>query len=102
MRRRHAARSYDDIKQLGINIEIDDFGSGHASRSRVVSSIVEIAKALDVWVIADGVETEAHATVLAQLGCDGLQALWLSRAGKPGSDKRLNVGEIAYSPPAGR
>ncbi|MBB3917538.1 diguanylate cyclase (GGDEF)-like protein [Rhizobium fabae] len=89
-----------DIKQMGIDIEIDDFGSGHASliglvklrpkrlkidrqlvtevvssaeQRRVVGSIVEIAKALDVEVIAEGVETEAHAVVLAQLGCDGLQ-----------------------------
>ena len=88
------------IKKMGIDIEIDDFGSGHASliglvklrpkrlkidrqlvtevvssaeQRRVVSSIVEIAKALDVEVIAEGVETEAHAVVLAQLGCDSLQ-----------------------------
>ncbi|WP_183696463.1 putative bifunctional diguanylate cyclase/phosphodiesterase [Rhizobium leguminosarum] len=89
-----------DIKQMGIDIEIDDFGSGHASliglvklrpkrlkidrqliaevvssaeQRGVVGSIVEIAKALDVEVIAEGIETEAHAVVLAQLGCDGLQ-----------------------------
>ncbi|MGX9989066.1 putative bifunctional diguanylate cyclase/phosphodiesterase [Rhizobium sp. Z1P35] len=89
-----------DIKQMGIDIEIDDFGSGHASliglvklrpkrlkidrqlvtevvssaeQRRVVGSIVEIAKALDVEVIAEGIETAAHAVVLAQLGCDGLQ-----------------------------
>ena len=89
-----------DIKKMGIDIEIDDFGSGHASliglvklrpkrlkidrqlvtevvssaeQRRVVSSIVEIAKALDVEVIAEGVETEAHAVALAQLGCDSLQ-----------------------------
>ncbi|MGO6818944.1 putative bifunctional diguanylate cyclase/phosphodiesterase [Rhizobium leguminosarum] len=89
-----------DIKQMGIDIEIDDFGSGHASliglvklrpkrlkidrqlvtevvssaeQRRVVGSIVEIAKALDVEVIAEGIETEAHAVVMAQLGCDGLQ-----------------------------
>ncbi|MDR9773654.1 EAL domain-containing protein [Rhizobium hidalgonense] len=89
-----------DIKQMGIDIEIDDFGSGHASliglvklrpkrlkidrqliaevvssaeQRRVVGSIVEIAKALDVEVIAEGIETEAHAVVLAELGCDGLQ-----------------------------
>lgn len=88
-----------DIKQMGIDIEIDDFGSGHsliglvklrpkrlkidrqlvtevvssAEQRRVVGSIVEIAKALDVEVIAEGIETAAHAVVLAQLGCDGLQ-----------------------------
>ncbi|WP_454853868.1 putative bifunctional diguanylate cyclase/phosphodiesterase [Rhizobium binxianense] len=88
------------IKHMGIDIEIDDFGSGHASliglvrlrpkrlkidrqlvagivesaeQRRVVSSILDIAKALDVEVIAEGVETEAHAATLARLGCDCLQ-----------------------------
>jgi diguanylate cyclase (GGDEF)-like protein len=88
------------IKKLGIEIEIDDFGSGHASliglvrlrpkrlkidrqlitaitvseeQRRLVASIVEIAKALDVEVIAEGVESEEHARLLAQIGCEGLQ-----------------------------
>lgn len=88
------------IKRMGIDIEIDDFGSGHASliglarlrpkrlkidrqlvtdivdseeQYRVVSSIIEIAKALNVEVIAEGVETEGHAEVLTALGCDTLQ-----------------------------
>ncbi|MBB4231869.1 putative bifunctional diguanylate cyclase/phosphodiesterase [Rhizobium mongolense] len=90
----------DQIKQMSIDIEIDDFGSGHASliglaRLRpkrlkldrqlvtdiveseeqrcVVSSIIDIAKALNVGVIAEGVETEGHAEALTQLGCDMLQ-----------------------------
>lgn len=88
------------IKHMGIDIEIDDFGSGHASliglvrlrpkrlkidrqlvagiaesaeQRRVVGSILDIAKALDVEVIAEGVETEAHAATLTRLGCDSLQ-----------------------------
>jgi EAL domain-containing protein (putative c-di-GMP-specific phosphodiesterase class I) len=92
------------IKKLGIDIEIDDFGSGHASliglvrlrpkrlkidrqlttaiivseeQRRLVASIVEIARALDVEVIAEGVETEEHARLLAQIGCDGLQGYWI-------------------------
>jgi diguanylate cyclase len=90
----------DRIKKMGIDIEIDDFGSGHASliglvklkpkrlkidrqlvtaitvsdeQRRLVGSIVEIAKALNVEVIAEGVETEDHARLLARIGCDGLQ-----------------------------
>jgi diguanylate cyclase (GGDEF)-like protein len=90
----------DRIKSMGIEIEIDDFGSGHASliglvklrpkrlkidrqlikeitiseeQRRLVGSIVEIAKALNVEVIAEGVETEEHARLLARIGCDGLQ-----------------------------
>jgi diguanylate cyclase (GGDEF)-like protein len=90
----------DAIKKMGIEIEIDDFGSGHASliglvklkpkrlkidrqlvtaitvsdeQRRLVGSIVEIARALSVEVIAEGVETEDHARLLARAGCDGLQ-----------------------------
>ncbi len=92
--------SIDQIKQMGIDIEIDDFGSGHASliglarlrpkrlkldrqlvtniveseeQHRIVSSIIDIAKALNVGVIAEGVETEGHAEALTRLGCDTLQ-----------------------------
>lgn len=88
------------IKEMGIDIEIDDFGSGHASliglvklkpkrlkidrqlvtaitvsdeQRRLVASIVEIARALNVEVVAEGVETEEHARILADLGCDELQ-----------------------------
>lgn len=89
-----------EIKRMGIEIEIDDFGSGHASligllqlrpkrlkidrnlvigvttspeQCRLVGAIVEIAKALAVEVVAEGVETDEHAQRLAQLGCDSLQ-----------------------------
>jgi EAL domain-containing protein (putative c-di-GMP-specific phosphodiesterase class I) len=99
-------QSVDRIKLMGIEIEIDDFGSGHASliglvrlrptrlkidrqlvdaidtsdeQRRVVKSIVEIAKALGVKVIAEGVETERHAVALTKLGCDALQGFALSR-----------------------
>jgi diguanylate cyclase (GGDEF)-like protein len=90
----------DAIKEMGIDIEIDDFGSGHASliglvklkpkrlkidrqlvtaitvsdeQRRLVGSIVEIARTLNVEVIAEGVETEEHACILAEVGCDELQ-----------------------------
>lgn len=90
----------DGIKEMGIDIEIDDFGSGHASliglvklkpkrlkidrqlvtavtvsdeQRRLVGSIVEIARALNVEVVAEGVETEEHARILADVGCDELQ-----------------------------
>lgn len=88
------------IKEMGIDIEIDDFGSGHASliglvklkpkrlkidrqlvtavtvseeQRRLVGSIIEIARTLNVEVVAEGVETEDHALVLAEVGCDELQ-----------------------------
>ncbi|XAZ22570.1 EAL domain-containing protein [Sinorhizobium sp. B11] len=106
----------DLIKEMGIDIEIDDFGSGHASliglvrlkpkrlkidrqlvtdvvesaeQRRVIGSIVEIAKALDVEVIAEGVETEAHAVTLSWLGCDSLQGFALGYPASAADTGRL-------------
>lgn len=86
----------DRLREVGIEIEIDDFGTGHtsilglmrlqprrlkiarelvlpivedAAQRRVVASVIEIGKALDVSVVAEGVETEAHAEALLDLGC---------------------------------
>ncbi|MBB5550927.1 putative bifunctional diguanylate cyclase/phosphodiesterase [Rhizobium lentis] len=94
------------IKSLGIDIEIDDLGSGHASllgllelrpdrvkidrqlvtpilqsvpSRRLVGSLVDIARALDMEVIAEGVETLEHANVLAALGVHTLQGYAFGR-----------------------
>lgn len=88
------------IKELGIEIEIDDFGTGHTSivsllrlqpkrlkidrqlvkpilnspkERALVRSIIEIARSLGVEAVAEGVETVEHANILLELGCDGLQ-----------------------------
>ena len=90
----------DMLKEIGIDIELDDFGSGHASivglvklgpnaikidrelvasitadekRCGLVRSIVEICRSLGTRVIAEGVETRAQAELLHKLGCDALQ-----------------------------
>ncbi|MEM6661940.1 MAG: EAL domain-containing protein [Pseudomonadota bacterium] len=94
------AWNIDTLREMGIEIELDDFGSGHASivslirlapdsikidrelvsniafdpvRRALVKSIIEIGKSLDVRIIAEGVETEAQASILGMLGCDVLQ-----------------------------
>jgi diguanylate cyclase (GGDEF)-like protein len=88
------------LKELGIDIEIDDFGTGHASivgllklspkrlkidrhfirhimdvpeHARLVGSIVEIGKSLSIEVAAEGVETLDQAGLLRKLGCNILQ-----------------------------
>jgi diguanylate cyclase (GGDEF)-like protein len=97
----------EQIKALGIDIEIDDFGSGHASivsllrlkprrlkidrqlvtpiigspaQRQLVGSIIEIGKSLGIEVLAEGVETMEHARVLKQLGCNALQGHAFARA----------------------
>ncbi|TIM17195.1 MAG: EAL domain-containing protein, partial [Mesorhizobium sp.] len=96
----------EHIKELGIDIEIDDFGTGHASivsllklqprrlkidrqlitpvtqsipKRQLVSSIIEIGKSLGIEVIAEGVETNDHAHILKELGCDILQGYVFGR-----------------------
>tara|TARA_R110002020_G_scaffold136630_17_gene304786 strand:+ start:2166 stop:4832 length:2667 start_codon:yes stop_codon:yes gene_type:complete len=94
------------LKALGIEIEIDDFGTGFASivsliqvrpdrlkidrqlispivgsdsQRRLVASIIEIGQSLGIKVIAEGVETMEHAVILRDLGCDTLQGYALAR-----------------------
>jgi EAL domain-containing protein (putative c-di-GMP-specific phosphodiesterase class I) len=94
------AWNIDQIREAGIEIEIDDFGTGHASivglthlrpkrlkidrqlilpitdskaQQDLVRSIVQIGHSLGIESIAEGVETMEHARILHKLGCEGLQ-----------------------------
>ncbi|MCF3639045.1 EAL domain-containing protein [Rhizobium sp. TRM95111] len=94
-----------DIRRFGIDIEIDDFGTGHASivsllklrprrlkidrqlirpivrspaQRKLVGTIIEIGRSLDIGVVAEGVETAAHVAILRELGCDLLQGYALA------------------------
>jgi diguanylate cyclase (GGDEF)-like protein/PAS domain S-box-containing protein len=95
------------IRSLGVEIEVDDFGSGHASvtsllrvqpdrvkidrqlvtadilagrkAQSVLRAITDMAEALDISVTAEGVETEAHAERVAALGCDKMQGYLFSK-----------------------
>ncbi|MEX3010077.1 EAL domain-containing protein [Hoeflea sp. TYP-13] len=93
-------RNIDQIKKLGIDIEVDDFGTGHASiisllqlkprrlkidrqfvapivsstaRQNLVASIIDIGRSFNIEVVAEGVETMEHSSILRDLGCDILQ-----------------------------
>lgn len=96
----------DLIREAGIELEIDDFGSGHASIigvmeiapnalkidrrivapvaqdercSKMVRAIVEIAETLGIGIVAEGVETEEQARILRKLGCGVLQGFLYAR-----------------------
>jgi len=105
------AWNIDMLREMGIDVELDDFGSGHASivslvklapdaikidrelvtaitqdrsRRNLVRSIIEIGKSLDVRIVAEGVETLAHADMLRELGADVLQGFYFSGPLAPG------------------
>lgn len=98
-----AGRSLDVLREFGIRIALDDFGTGYASigflrqfrfeklkidRSLVVEATTDkssqammvasiaLARALDMDVTAEGVETQAQADLVRVAGCDQIQG-WL-------------------------
>jgi EAL domain-containing protein (putative c-di-GMP-specific phosphodiesterase class I) len=52
---------------------------GNTARRAIVSSVVSLAHALGMTVVAEGVETEIQATALRELGCDEMQGFLHSR-----------------------
>lgn len=100
------AKAIDRIRKAGIAIEIDDFGTGHASvlglttlhpkrlkidraliapmtrgdrHRRLVAAMIEMGHALDIEIVAEGVETQAQIDLLRTMGCDVLQGFALAR-----------------------
>lgn len=113
----------DALRELGLEIEVDDFGTGHTSilslvrlrphalkidrelvapvgsapaALRLVQSIVEIAHGLGIRVIAEGVETETQVALLTALGCDTLQGHGLARP-MPADQVRAWLGGTALT-----
>lgn len=89
-----------ELREMGVTISLDDFGTGYSSLLRlqalpvdelkidrvfvsslakggdavgIVRAIVEMAHALGMRAIAEGVETQDEWRVLHSLGCDGVQ-----------------------------
>lgn len=94
------------LSELGLRIELDDFGTGHASianlirldvdrvkidrsfvagidrdatRQRLTGAMVSMAQTLGIEVLAEGTETEAEKAALAGLGCDLVQGYGIAR-----------------------
>jgi len=94
-----------DIKQLGFQLALDDFGAGYASlaylrrhpidklkidrsfvasltpgeKTSVAGAIIGLAKSLGLKTTAEGVETQDQFETLARLGCGEFQGFLLGR-----------------------
>ncbi|MEM1264677.1 MAG: EAL domain-containing protein [Pseudomonadota bacterium] len=96
----------EQLRAQSFGIEMDDFGSGHASvislqrlnpdilkidrelvapmdesqtARSLVRSMIEMGRALGIGVIAEGVETATHASILRELGCDAFQGYFFAK-----------------------
>ncbi|HWI21863.1 MAG TPA: EAL domain-containing protein [Baekduia sp.] len=101
-----AQRGLEELAALGIRLVLDDFGTGFSSMAylskmpvsgikidrsfvsslgesssaeAIVKAIVSMADALELEVVAEGVETEAQALAVSALGCGKLQGFHFSR-----------------------
>ncbi len=95
-----------EIAKMGVQVAIDDFGTGYSSLTllkdvcadvlkldreflaenennkrgeTVISSVIDLAKRLDMTVLAEGVETAQQSELLAELCCDVAQGYLFSR-----------------------
>jgi EAL domain-containing protein (putative c-di-GMP-specific phosphodiesterase class I) len=101
-----AKRTLRRLRALGVTISLDDFGTGYSSLVRlsslpvdeikidrvfvsaladgnravgIVQALVDLAHALGMPAIAEGVENEDEWTLLRSLGCDGIQGWHVAR-----------------------
>ncbi|MFK8182667.1 MAG: putative bifunctional diguanylate cyclase/phosphodiesterase [Phormidesmis sp.] len=98
------SKKLTQLKALGLELCINDFGRGHSSLSRlhqldisclkidrtftqksdesgntdIIKTILDLGRSIDVDVIAEGIETVHQLETLTQLGCTLAQGFWLS------------------------
>jgi EAL domain-containing protein (putative c-di-GMP-specific phosphodiesterase class I) len=101
-------RRLEEIRELGVRIALDDFGSGYSSLSYlqsfpidklkidgsfvaplgksensgfIIQAIVALGRALNLSVLVEGVETEEQRVLLRLAGCDEMQGFLFARPG---------------------
>lgn len=101
-----AGRMIDEMKELGISISIDDFGSGYSSLNIlkrlpidilkldkallddyditengpiIIESIIHMADRMSIKVICEGVETKTQVEFLQKNGCRYVQGYYFSK-----------------------
>ncbi|WP_044874241.1 EAL domain-containing protein [Pseudomonas sp. LFM046] len=109
------------LAEMGVDLSIDDFGTGYSSLlylkrlpanelkidrgfvrdlehdsddAAIISAIVALGQALDLRIVAEGVETESQQAFLTGLGCDLLQGFLF---GKPVPANEFMASSVALA-----
>lgn len=96
----------NDLFHLGFSVKLDDFGTGYSSLNHLrdlpintlkidrsfvqtiteddeakqfINAFIKFLKAIDVSMIAEGVETKSQYDILKKFGCDMIQGYYFSR-----------------------
>ena len=104
--RPHLVNIFNEYRRFGFHTAIDDFGAGYAGlnllseyqpdiikidmdlvrgidqnlpRQAIVTGIISICKALNILVIAEGIETREERDFLSALGIELMQGYWFSK-----------------------
>lgn len=107
---RHAVTILECLRDIGVRISMDDFGTGHSSLAQlrniplhelkidksfvmslvddehndaIVKTTVDLAHNLKLSVVAEGVECEATMRRIAAMGCEQVQGYFLSEPLRP-------------------
>ncbi len=105
-RESEVAPVFSALKGLGLRLAIDDFGTGYSAlsylpalpwdtlkidrsfvsraardprRKSLIAAIASLASGLDLWVVAEGVESAEQHRLLMDIGCDAFQGFMFSR-----------------------
>jgi EAL domain-containing protein (putative c-di-GMP-specific phosphodiesterase class I) len=103
---KHTLQMLNSIKKLGFSLSIDDFGTGYSSLAylarfpidelkidrafiteidtlpkqvTVIENIINLGRALELSVVAEGVETRQQAKLLSNLNCHAIQGFHFHR-----------------------
>ncbi|HXW39112.1 MAG TPA: EAL domain-containing protein, partial [Acidimicrobiales bacterium] len=120
---RHILPILRELRALGVGLTIDDFGVGYSSLSylrqvpvtalkidrsfvsnlgvdtearAIVAALIPMAHMLELKVVAEGVETEDHARLLGELGCDFAQGYLYGRPAP--LEHEPHAGHLAVQP----
>jgi len=116
------ARTLEKIKDLGVVLALDDFGTGYASLSYLrqfpidvvkidrsftahvgtkdgdlvlLKGIIDLGHALELNLVAEGIETSEQHTIVRKLGCQQAQGFYFGRPSHPAQrDLDASIGGV--------